>query len=396
MKNSMSTVSRLISPTNNDNFFQNYWEKDFLYVQRKNQRFYEDILTIEGLDKYFQNQHISPSFLSIQKDQKSCPIEQWTQVVQKISNNSPERIVRIKNVFELFNRGASIIINSGEMAIASLTELSRNLEAEFKSLVQANIYLTPPESQGFPPHFDAHNVFVLQIYGEKTWNLYDIPFPYPTKVTSVESANYQEQKPNESIKLTAGDLLYVPRGMVHWAKSEKTTSIHVTIGPMVKSKSQILKLLAKKAEDDASFRQLLSVGLEGAESNFEEDSQRLERLIYESDFIEINYADFLQEQRPDIRGRFVDLTQIENLTADSIVAIRSVLNFSLNKSDEWLMLSFEGNELALPLFLKKTITQMVSKNQFKVSEIEGIPNDKAKIGLVSKLVRMGFLRIVSI
>lgn len=392
MKNSVSTFSRLISPKSHDDFFQNYWEKDSLYLERQNCLFYEDVLTVDALDKYFQNQHISPSFLSIQKDQKLCPPEQWTQVVQKVSNNSPERIIKIKNVFDLFNNGATIIINSGEMAIPSLTELSRKLESEFKCPVQANVYLTPPDSQGFAPHFDSHNVFVLQIYGEKTWNLYDIPIPYPTKVTPVESSIYLERKPNQTVKLTPGDLLYVPRGMVHWAKSEKTTSIHVTIGPMVKSKSQMLKLLAKKAEDDASFRQLLPIGLNKAV----DDLQKLQQLISESDFNEINHANFLQEQRPDIRGLFTDLLQTDSLTADSIVSIRPALNFSLDKTDEWLMVSFEGNEIALPLFLENTITEMVSNNQFKISEIEGIPNNKAKIALVSKFVRAGFLRIILI
>jgi len=33
-------------------------------------------------------------------------------------------------------------------------------------------YLTPPGSQGFAPHYDDIEAFVLQLEGKKRWKLY--------------------------------------------------------------------------------------------------------------------------------------------------------------------------------------------------------------------------------
>lgn len=34
-------------------------------------------------------------------------------------------------------------------------------------------YLTPPDSQGFAPHYDDIEAFVLQLEGKKHWRLYN-------------------------------------------------------------------------------------------------------------------------------------------------------------------------------------------------------------------------------
>lgn len=36
-----------------------------------------------------------------------------------------------------------------------------------------NPYLTPPGSQGFAPHYDEIEVFLLQLEGSKIWILYE-------------------------------------------------------------------------------------------------------------------------------------------------------------------------------------------------------------------------------
>ena len=38
--------------------------------------------------------------------------------------------------------------------------------------MQINAYITPPQSQGFAPHHDVHDVFVLQVSGRKHWTIH--------------------------------------------------------------------------------------------------------------------------------------------------------------------------------------------------------------------------------
>ena len=46
---------------------------------------------------------------------------------------------------------------------------------------QVNAYITPPSSRGFSPHYDVHDVFVLQVAGEKHWRIHAPVLPDPLR-----------------------------------------------------------------------------------------------------------------------------------------------------------------------------------------------------------------------
>ena len=49
---------------------------------------------------------------------------------------------------------------------------ARRLRTELGHPVQINAYITPPQNQGFAPHYDVHDVFVLQVAGRKQWTIH--------------------------------------------------------------------------------------------------------------------------------------------------------------------------------------------------------------------------------
>ena len=51
-------------------------------------------------------------------------------------------------------------------------QFCQELAGELGHPVQANAYVTPPQNQGFSAHYDVHDVFVLQIAGEKRWRIH--------------------------------------------------------------------------------------------------------------------------------------------------------------------------------------------------------------------------------
>lgn len=399
MSQSFQEFSRIISPIDTKVFIADYWEQKPLFVSRNAPGFYDDALKTADIDVYFQNQHVSPGFLNVMLDGESCPPERWTYTLQKVSNNFTERQIDLKKLLKLFSQGATIIINSGETAFPSLIGLRRALESELKCFIQANIYITPPNSQGFAAHFDAHNVFILQIHGTKNWNLYETPIESPVRATSVESFGYERGEPQAAFEMQPGDLLYIPRGLVHCARAEKNASIHITIGPMVRNWSTLLKRLAKQADEDANFRRLLPHGLntENEQADFAaEFAEHLQKLIARTDFSAVHRADFIEEQRTDNRGRFTDSLQLEQLTADSVVCRRAFLDYSIERNEEWLIVNFEGEELTLPVFLENSLVKIFDEKPFKINEIEGIPNEAGKTALVKRFIQAGFLTIISI
>ena len=106
------------------------------------------------------------------------------------------------------------------------------LECLFGSLVGANVYITPHDSQGLPAHHDDIEAFVVQLEGTKRWLLYaptSINLPDSYELASVPLLG----PPTHDITLTPGDILYFPRGVVHQARTPLSTatdySTHITI-----------------------------------------------------------------------------------------------------------------------------------------------------------------------
>ena len=68
-----------------------------------------------------------------------------------------------------FAAGATIVLQGLHRMWPPLVDFTRQLVEELGHPAQVNAYVTPPSSQGFSPHYDTHDVFVLQVSGEKRW-----------------------------------------------------------------------------------------------------------------------------------------------------------------------------------------------------------------------------------
>ena len=82
-------------------------------------------------------------------------------------------VVDPDRVAEAFADGSTIVLQALHHTWPPLARFCRALEAELGSGAQANSYYTPRRSQGFAVHHDTHDVFVLQVAGEKHWRVYE-------------------------------------------------------------------------------------------------------------------------------------------------------------------------------------------------------------------------------
>lgn len=118
---------------------------------------------------------------------------------------------------QLRRSGASVAFASFEDFSNPALALTRALEAEFKLPVQVNVYATPGENQGLGAHVDPHDVLVLQIQGEKVWDIYD----GADAGSSVPAAT----------TLKEGGWLYLPKGTRHEVRNRgERESVHFTLG----------------------------------------------------------------------------------------------------------------------------------------------------------------------
>lgn len=131
-----------------------------------------------------------------------------------------------------FHRGgATIILQQAHQREPSLGRFCRALEYVFSAHIQTNLYLTPPNAQGFKTHYDNHDVFVVQTSGEKAWRLYDKPVDTPYRGEEFRIDEHKAGDVKAEFVLKAGDCAYVPRGLMHDAiTSGDEPSLHVTVG----------------------------------------------------------------------------------------------------------------------------------------------------------------------
>jgi hypothetical protein len=144
-----------------------------------------------------------------------------------------------------------------------LQRYCKNLEIYFGIPIRANLYMTPPFSQGFQPHYDLDDIFVLQAHGKKIWschNDYSNKKSLPNRDMDFNKSLHQPIGIPDEIQLDLGDLLYLPRGFMHEARTEDQNSIHITFAFIGNNLGELIQqLIRAKSIKDVGFRKLLRV-----------------------------------------------------------------------------------------------------------------------------------------
>ena len=126
--------------------------------------------------------------------------------------------------------GYTIVLDSIQRYVRAIASLLHSIEVELNFATQVNAYVTPPGSQGFVPHYDDHDVLILQIRGSKIWHLYDGVDMAPHEVHRHEPIATAALPSPTDVRLEVGDVLYLPRGRVHAAEATSDVSVHLTVG----------------------------------------------------------------------------------------------------------------------------------------------------------------------
>ncbi|XP_029434806.1 ribosomal oxygenase 2 isoform X2 [Rhinatrema bivittatum] len=203
-----SLFASLISPISHEEFFQHYWEKKPLLIQR------EDSAMADCYQALFQLadlKELSSQGIFYGRDLNVCRcVNGKKKILNKEGNIN---YVQLKRDFD--QKKATIQFHQPQRFKDPLWRLQAELECFFGSLVGSNVYITPPAAQGLPPHYDDVEVFILQLEGQKHWRLYK-----PTILLAREY-NVQSEScigsPTHEFILKPGDLLYFPRGTIHQA-----------------------------------------------------------------------------------------------------------------------------------------------------------------------------------
>src|SRR5215468_9449132 len=151
------TFARLLAPVTQQEFLSRHWEKSPLIVRREASDYYGDLLTLEDFDR-----HIAAAPTTL----KSA--EAKSKKNTRYTGNTTSLMNAIRSDMR---EGMTLVLDQLHQREPKLGLLVRVLEQEVGHRFQTNCYLTPPRGAGFTPHWDNHDVFVLQVLGSKNWRL---------------------------------------------------------------------------------------------------------------------------------------------------------------------------------------------------------------------------------
>eukprot|EP01052_Picozoa_sp_SAG31_P007354 SAG31_NODE_350_length_17241_cov_156.139715_12_plen_591_part_00 len=294
---SQQALEWLLSPMDPDIFFQQYWEQKPLLVRRSdsNTGYYGDLFSRDAIDQLLKNGNLSyekdvditsytdgkrsnvngtGTVLSSSAWQVCSRILSVTSKHNDITSLRPHHPLNLDTVraptLQAFERGCSIRLLCPHAHSKNVWQLLTDLESSFGSFVGSNSYLTPAGSQGFAPHYDDIEAFVLQLEGKKQWQVYQ-PRSEQETLPRFASADFDPSEIGEpvlSVTLKPGDLLYFPRGWIHQARScDDDISLHLTVSTALRNTfSDLLQLLLPVAlelstETDVEFRRSLPADL---------------------------------------------------------------------------------------------------------------------------------------
>ncbi|XP_052128148.1 ribosomal oxygenase 1 [Frankliniella occidentalis] len=246
--------SWMIDPIAKDDFFSLYWEKRPVHISREaNRDYYTNILSTKAIDEMFRKHNILFG--------KNIDVTSYSNGKRETLNSIGRAHAAV--VWDYYRNGCSVRLLNPQTYHTQLRELNTRLQEVFGSFVGANAYLTPPNSQGFAPHYDDIEAFVLQIEGSKMWRVY-APRDSSEKLPRTSSPNFTQEEIGEPILevlVKAGDLLYFPRGFIHQASTVPGEhSLHVTVSTYQRNswadllEKLVPAALANAIEEDEEFR----------------------------------------------------------------------------------------------------------------------------------------------
>ena len=255
------TLTDLLAPIAPAQFFAEYYDRQPLHITGGAAKFAQ-VLSWRQINRLLDMSHVwTDHSLKLVLDGTPIPAAQYCARATTRENAQGLQPETAK-VQEWVKRGASVVMNDVDSLTPGLAAVSDALESAGLGKAQANVYISWQSHKAFPAHYDTHEVWAVQVEGEKYWNVWEGRADYPIG-HAVFRGQTQDQHERAKGRLRAkvllkpGDLLYLPRGWYHDALAEAPSSVHVAYGVHAPLGMDVMTILAERVLYDAEFRKPL-------------------------------------------------------------------------------------------------------------------------------------------
>jgi len=354
----MSILSELISPNSEDSFFQDYFEKEHLYLPKvfgASQS--QDLFSVAELERIIGSHNLDSGTVRVSRADELIDRSTFT-----FDNGFIDPIRALAHV----DAGASLILNQAHTWSHPLAVLCRKLEKYFLCRTQVNAYFSPPESQGFPAHWDSHDVFIIQVHGSKLWDIHDVAYYLPDGTRSFDRDRYDPGPVRATLRMECGDVLYIPRGMMHRVRTdENSSSLHLTVGLLTVTIRHIMVRALDLAFDRvAALRRSPRIVAGGGDTDIEATMAQLKEALPGA-FAEATLAEAIVDAERDIKA-----------TGRPVIdgAFDRIMRLSDTTEESW----FRGNPLAMPIVRQDDDGGVAVMVHGEDMELEGMTADDVR------------------
>jgi ribosomal protein L16 Arg81 hydroxylase len=211
-----------------------------------------DVLSIADLDRLLHMEVIRPPHLGATSKGQGVTPAAYTTTTRVQGANVTDTVVP-ERVYELFRTGATLTWSAANHFSPALRALTRMLATRFAVDSGVTAFLTPAGRQGFTPHHDPVDLFIIQLEGTKHWKLWKPAFRKET-IGHYKLAELGE--PVIEVSLQPGDVLYMPYNTPHVAAAEDQVSLHLSVMVRPRMWRDLLRLTVERLVEDQAFRQL--------------------------------------------------------------------------------------------------------------------------------------------
>jgi ribosomal protein L16 Arg81 hydroxylase len=386
----------LIYPIEFEDFKNNYWEKEVLVIQRGNPEYYESLFSIDDVDVLLDLHRPKGKSIRIVKNQEPLNASKY---------ENADGSLNLNQIYAGYADGYTVVVNEIDRFWKPLKSLCQNTSSFLNHSTVANMYLTPANEKALLPHYDTHDVYVVQVHGKKHWKIYDADYQTPL-VNSFQPVFQREQLKNvREITLHAGDLMYIPRGVPHEADTSDESSLHLTLGVYP---TQWVDLLMKSvyhlAHSKLELRQSLPLGFRrnmSASEFIQEVESQMTALLQEAlvqsnaqGALQLISEDFRMAQQPKGDGHFRHLDNLHEIDESTFLKKRENMSCSVQGIGSAVRIIFPGNVIKGPMQIAPAF-QFITEQEgvFKISDIPMLDSQN-KIMLAKRLIRGGLLNMM--
>lgn len=340
---------------------------------------FTDLLDLADVDHLVTSSGMRTPALRLVKDGAALPPSSYT-TSPTIGGATVTGLADPARVLAAVDDGATLVLQGMHRFWEPLRLFVRGIEAALGHACQVNAYFTPPGAQGLKVHSDSHDVFVLQAFGSKRWEIHA-----PDGVWD--------------LVLEPGDTLYMPTGTPHAATAQDALSGHLTIGILTTSWREAITGVVREVLADGAFDGRLPPGWHSAPtaaraellSHLDDLRARLEKV--DPGAVLDNRADqFWIKRLPTLAGGLLDRTRLNDLGDQTVVRRRAGAVCRQRSTEGGLRLFLGDRALTMPAWLQPAVEQLASGEPVRVSDVA--IDEQSRRVLVRRLVREGLLEVV--